>query len=183
MILSDSIRICQWLECKNLIKTPESPRKHWKIGVLNKINFLLTILLLNEYVFIVFSFFHLEFKIMKTAQNITMGACPQRANGEHYSIYAYNKFCDGATGMGTNKWIMLQSDSNKELILSEAKKLQASDKFQKIEVKQKFFDTKKQRHFIKTLYPSKSMAFLNRVKTMSWIALAITIGLSIAYLI
>ena len=124
-----------------------------------------------------------EFIIMKTVQNISAGAGPHQAYGAQYRIYAYNKFCEGATGLGTNKWIMLQSHSDKELILREARRLQNSDKFEKIEVKEKAFDTKQQRHLIKTLYPSRSMNLMDGVKTISWIALAVTIGLSIAYLI
>ena len=46
----------------------------------------------------------------------------------------------------------LQSDTNKTLILDEAKKLYALEKFEKIEVKQKLFDRKRQRNQIKTLH-------------------------------
>ncbi len=66
-----------------------------------------------------------------------------------YSIYVYDKFVDGK--MGANKWIMLQSDNDKVRILKEAKKLYDTQRYQKIEIKEKSFDSKKQRNKIQTV--------------------------------
>ena len=71
-----------------------------------------------------------------------------------YRIYAYNTYNKGA--LGRNKWVLLQSDLDKELILKAAKKLKASKRFEKIEVKEKLFNAKKKRHQIKTIKSFKS---------------------------
>ena len=85
-------------------------------------------------------------KDMKTLPYMTQSLCPP----PQYSIYAYNQYSEGE--IGKNKWIKLQSDTNKTLIFDEAKKLYESEKFDKIEVKQKLFDRRKQRNQMKTVH-------------------------------
>ncbi|MAZ76231.1 MAG: hypothetical protein CMH31_02900 [Micavibrio sp.] len=66
-----------------------------------------------------------------------------------YSIYTYKNYDDEKFGF--NKWQRYKTVSGLNRAMKEAKVLHRSRKFQKIEVKQKYFDESANRSFSKTL--------------------------------
>lgn len=65
-----------------------------------------------------------------------------------YTVYAYDKYRPDM--IGYNKWQYLLSSKNPSEVLEKAEKLFESDKFQKIEIKKKFFDKKMGRYVVST---------------------------------
>lgn len=65
-----------------------------------------------------------------------------------YTIYAYNKYCEHK--IGHNKWQCVSSGKDASKALEEAEVLFNSSKFQKIEIKKKFFDKKMDRYAVST---------------------------------
>ena len=78
-----------------------------------------------------------------------------------YTIYAYNKYCEHT--IGHNKWQYLSSSDNVDVALEQAKKLYESQEFEKIEVKKKAFDKKKQQNMVSTyrVFDHKNAQALN----------------------
>lgn len=75
-----------------------------------------------------------------------------------YTIYAYNKYCENT--IGHNQWQCLSSSDNATKAIEDARILFDSSKFQKIEIKKKFFDKKKDRYAVSTF-----KVFDNKPKT------------------
>ena len=66
-----------------------------------------------------------------------------------YTIYTYKNYDDEKFGF--NKWQRYKTVSGLNRAIKEAKVLHRSQKFQKIEIKQKYFDENANRSFSKTL--------------------------------
>lgn len=94
---------------------------------------------------------------------------PEKA-GE-YAIYTYKNY-DGDK-FGFNKWQRYKTVSGLNRAIKEAKVLHRSQKFQKIEVKQKYFDESANRSFSKTL-----KVFQNEPLNWQKIGMSLVIGLS-----
>ena len=82
-----------------------------------------------------------------------------------YTIYAYNKYCEHK--IGHNKWQCLSSGKDACKVLQEAEIFFNSSKFQKVEVKKKFFDKKNDRYAISTF-----KVFSNKSKKPSILIMA-----------
>ena len=67
-----------------------------------------------------------------------------------YTIYAYDKYCGDV--IGYNKWQCLLNSEDKKKVLAEAERLFQTDKFQKIEVKEKVFNPKEKKHRVSTCH-------------------------------
>ncbi len=67
-----------------------------------------------------------------------------------YTIYAYDKYRENM--IGHNKWQCISTGQDPSKVLEQAEQLFDSEQFQKIEVKKKFFDKKKKRHFVSTFH-------------------------------
>ena len=84
-----------------------------------------------------------------------------RANmvSAEYSIYAYIKYCKNT--IDHNKWRCVGQMDDADQALEAAQKLFYSAQFQKIEVKKKFFNSKKKRHYVATLRTFESKSKIN----------------------
>ena len=92
-------------------------------------------------------------------QNPMVNGLMASNKGTEYTIYAYNKYCEHT--IGHNKWQTLSSSDDAEFVIAQAQKFYESQKFEKIEVKKKIFDEKKQQNMV-SIYK----VFDNNTRTM-----------------
>lgn len=86
--------------------------------------------------------------MMQSSAFAKIQANPNHANHIEYSIYAYDKYCENT--IGYNKWQCVGNLQDANQALQRAAQLFQTNKFQKIEVKKKFFDPKKKRQLVST---------------------------------
>lgn len=97
----------------------------------------------------------------------------QSGKVSEYIIYTYKHYDDEKFGF--NKWYRYKTISGLNRAIKEAKVLHRSQKFQKIEVKQKYFDKNANKTFSKTLKVFQKGSF-------GWNKLAVLVAVSVVLL-
>lgn len=110
-----------------------------------------------------------------------MDLIPQKPSAHHeYAIYTYDRFDEKS--FGVNKWQKYKTLASLKRAIKEAKVLYRTNRFQKIEVKKKYIDTKLERTVSKTLrvFEAKSQ---KQKEAMVYTACGIVLSVSVVVLI
>jgi len=78
-----------------------------------------------------------------------MNVTPRKAAQTEYAIYTYDHFDEKS--FGVNKWQKYKTLANLKRAMNEARVLYRSNQYQKVEVKEKYIDSRLERPVSKTL--------------------------------